>query len=156
MLKVRRDDTQDGFTHHFGRRVAEKPFRGGIPGSDDTLERLTDDGIFRTGDDRREMRVSTLKLGGIGRTAMRGDGTKSFRRFRFKTHSKGVSRCSGGWDESTSSSVGSVRHFINPRRRTPQHRINDAPLHRLHHVLIEPRSPSAPSIKLLAPPRLGD
>ena len=43
---VRRDENGNGFAHHVVTGVAEQAFRPLVPGGDDTVERLADDGIL--------------------------------------------------------------------------------------------------------------
>ena len=51
-MPIRGNDEEDRFPHRFRGRVSEEAFGGGIPGEDLPFQRLTDNGVVGSRDDR--------------------------------------------------------------------------------------------------------
>ena len=60
--KLRRNQSTDRRPNHLGRRVAEDPFGAGIPGLDDAVQVLADDGVVRRLDQRSQALLNQLEL----------------------------------------------------------------------------------------------
>src|ERR1700691_4787116 len=55
---VRRNDKADGPTDGFFSRIAEQTLSAAIPGRDDALQRLADDGVIGRGNDGGKQRIA--------------------------------------------------------------------------------------------------
>jgi hypothetical protein len=55
VLPLFRDQRENGLPDYFARGVAEDAFRGRVPGLDDTVKVLADDGIAGRLDERQQM-----------------------------------------------------------------------------------------------------